>query len=72
MFVRQKLLIIVLNNFVITPNISCSNLLHPSGVMLRPATFSLKVYKAEDIPQSKYYKFAVNLFVCDLDFLEDI
>lgn len=30
-----------------------SNLLQPSGVMLRPAVFSLKVYRAEDIPQSK-------------------
>ena len=30
----------------------CRNLLQPSGVMLRPAIFSLKVYKAEDIPQS--------------------
>jgi len=29
------------------------NLLQPSGVMLRPAVFSLKVYRAEDIPQSK-------------------
>ncbi|XP_068709292.1 myoferlin-like isoform X2 [Montipora foliosa] len=28
-----------------------SNLLQPSGVMLRPAVFSLKVYRAEDIPQ---------------------
>ncbi|EDO36863.1 predicted protein, partial [Nematostella vectensis] len=28
-----------------------TNLLQPSGVMLRPATFSLKVYRAEDIPQ---------------------
>ena len=31
------------------------NLLQPSGVMLRPAVFSLKVYRAEDIPQSEYY-----------------
>ena len=30
------------------------NLLQPSGVMLRPAVFSLKVYRAEDIPQSEY------------------
>ena len=30
-----------------------SNLLQPSGVMLRPAIFSLKVYRAEDIPQSE-------------------
>lgn len=28
-----------------------SNLLQPSGVMLRPAVFSLKAYRAEDIPQ---------------------
>ena len=31
----------------------CSNLLCPAGVMLRPGMFSLKVYRAEDIPQSK-------------------
>ena len=30
------------------------NLLQPSGVELRPATFSLKVFRAEDIPQSKH------------------
>lgn len=28
-----------------------SNLLRPAGVQLRPATFSLRVYKAEDIPR---------------------
>ncbi|CAF0920234.1 unnamed protein product [Rotaria sordida] len=28
-----------------------SNLLRPTGLMLRPATFVLKVYKAEDLPQ---------------------
>lgn len=35
-------------------HVSFRNLLQPSGVMLRPAVFSLKVYRAEDIPQSKY------------------
>lgn len=30
-----------------------SNLLLPAGVTLRWATLSLKVYRAEDIPQSK-------------------
>ena len=30
-----------------------SNLLRPSGVTLQPALFSLKVFMAEDLPQSK-------------------
>lgn len=30
-----------------------SNLLMPAGVTMRSATLSLKVYRAEDIPQSK-------------------
>ena len=38
---------------MITSQFLFSNLLQPSGVMLRPAVFSLKVYRAEDIPQSK-------------------
>ena len=38
---------------VITSQFLFSNLLQPSGVMLRPAVFSLKVYRAEDIPQSE-------------------
>ena len=29
-----------------------SNLLKPAGMMLRPATFIMKLYRAEDIPQS--------------------
>ena len=32
----------------------CRNLLRPAGVMLRPATFKLKVFRAEDIPRSKF------------------
>jgi hypothetical protein len=28
------------------------NLLKPAGMMLRPATFLIKVYRAEDIPRS--------------------
>lgn len=31
-----------------------SNLLMPAGVTMRSATLSLKVYRAEDIPQSKW------------------
>ena len=31
-----------------------SNLIQPPGMMLRPAVFSLKVYRAEDIPQSMF------------------
>lgn len=33
-----------------------SNLLLPAGVTLRWATLSLKVFRAEDIPQSKLYR----------------
>lgn len=29
-----------------------SNLLRPAGVQLQPATFTLKLYRAEDIPRS--------------------
>jgi len=29
------------------------NLLRPAGIQLQPATFSLKVYYAEDLPRSK-------------------
>ena len=31
----------------------CSNLLRPAGIQLRPATFTLKLYRAEDIPRSE-------------------
>lgn len=31
---------------------SLSNLLRPAGVQLQPATFTLKLYRAEDIPRS--------------------
>ena len=34
-----------------------SNLIQPPGMMLRPAFFSLKVFKAEDIPQSKFFSY---------------
>ena len=30
------------------------NLLRPAGVQLRPATFKLKLYRAEDIPRSEF------------------
>ena len=33
-----------------------SNLLKPAGLMLRPATFLLKLYKAEDLPRSNQRK----------------
>ena len=41
-----------------------SNLLQPSGVMLRPAIFSLKVYRAEDIPQSENMFFILSHGSC--------
>ena len=41
-----------------------SNLLQPSGVMLRPAVFSLKVYRAEDIPQSENMFFILSHGPC--------
>lgn len=31
-----------------------SNLLKPAGIQLRPATFKMKIYRAEDIPRSLY------------------
>lgn len=31
-----------------------ANLLRPAGLTLRGATFTLKVYRAEDLPQSQY------------------
>lgn len=31
------------------------NLLIPAGVTLRPATLTLKVYRAEDMPQSRFH-----------------
>ena len=31
-----------------------SNLLKPAGLMVRPATFLLKVYRAEDLPRSLF------------------
>ena len=43
-----------------------SNLLQPSGVMLRPAVFSLKVYRAEDIPQSEYIRNFIFFFAAFL------
>lgn len=36
-----------------------SNLLLPAGVTLRWATLSLKVFRAEDIPQSEVYRDAL-------------
>lgn len=30
-----------------------SNLLRPAGVQLQPATYTVKIYKAEDVPRSK-------------------
>lgn len=38
-----------------------SNLLLPAGVTLRWATLSLKVFRAEDIPQSKVHR---DMLVC--------
>lgn len=37
-----------------------SNLLLPAGVTLRWATLSLKVFRAEDIPQSKTISFSLS------------
>lgn len=34
---------------------SLSNLLRPAGVQLQPATFTLKLYRAEDIPRSLWW-----------------
>jgi len=31
-----------------------SNLIQPPGMMLRPAVFDLRVFRAEDIPQSRF------------------
>ena len=45
------------------------NLLQPSGVMLRPAVFSLKVYRAEDIPQSEYCIIKCLLFLLGIGFI---
>ena len=33
-----------------------SNLIQPPGMMLRPAVFDLRVFRAEDIPQSRFYE----------------
>lgn len=56
MFCRTKDYLI--SNTRICSFIFYSNLLCPAGVMLRPGMFSLKVYRAEDIPQSKiFFKF---------------
>ena len=41
-----------------------SNLIQPPGMMLRPAVFSLRVFRAEDIPQSKFLQFI--FFECQL------
>ena len=51
---------------VITSQFLFSNLLQPSGVMLRPAVFSLKVYRAEDIPQSELNHSSIFLPQCSL------
>ena len=32
-----------------------SNLLRPAGVQLQPATYTVKIYKAEDVPKSKFW-----------------
>lgn len=50
----------------ITSKFLFSNLLQPSGVMLRPAVFSLKVYRAEDIPQSELNHSSIFLPQCSL------
>ena len=31
-----------------------SNVLQPAGVQLQPTTYTIKVFKAEDIPESKW------------------
>ena len=36
-----------------SPSCFHSNLIQPPGMMLRPAVFDLRVFRAEDIPQSK-------------------
>ena len=40
-----------------------SNLLRPAGVQLQPATYTVKIYKAEDVPKSKYFIF-INAIMC--------
>ena len=32
-----------------------SNVLQPAGVQLQPCTYTIRVYKAEDLPESKYF-----------------
>lgn len=34
-----------------------SNLLKPPGMQLRPCTFIMKLFKAEDLPQSDFFVF---------------
>lgn len=34
-----------------------TNLLLPAGIVLRWVTFILKIYRAEDIPQSMYHSY---------------
>lgn len=44
------------NNYKIHCFCFHSNLIQPPGMMLRPAVFDLRVFRAEDIPQSRFFK----------------
>ena len=37
-----------------------SNVLQPAGVQLQPCTYTIRVYKAEDLPESKSH------FICNI------
>ena len=54
-FFSSKILIFFpsIECIVIILSINSRNLLRPAGVQLRPATFKLKLYRAEDIPRSR-------------------
>ena len=53
-----------------------ANLLRPAGVQLRPATFWIRLYHGEDVPQSELSIFVDstqhNLFVLNLEFMYGI
>ena len=34
-------------------SVACSNLLRPAGIRLQSGTLSIKIYRGEDMPQSK-------------------
>lgn len=42
-----------------------ANLLRPAGLSLRGATFTLKIFRAEDLPQSESVVFVWLYFICN-------